>query len=61
MATTTTRHKHTYRNGTKLTLTATKKGLRVYWRGDSDIKRHPSYTIPWTKVDKIRAAQEAAS
>jgi len=61
MAKTPTRHKHTYRNGTKLTLSATKRGLRVYWKEELDGKRHPSYTIPWNKVDKIRAAQESGA
>jgi hypothetical protein len=36
-----TRHNHTYHNGTKLTLSATKRGLRIYWKGELNGKRHP--------------------
>lgn len=54
-----TKVKHTYRNGTELTLSATAKGLRVYWRAEGAEKRHPSYTIPWKNVEKIRVARTA--
>lgn len=60
MAKSPTRHKHTYRNGTKVTLSATPKGLRVYWKEEGDEKRHPSYTLSWDRIEALKEAQLAS-
>ena len=51
-----TKHKHTYRNGTKLTFLATQKGLRVHWKQGGAEKRHPAFTVSWDTVDELKAA-----
>lgn len=51
-----TKHKHTYRNGTTLTLLATPKGLRIHWKPEGAEKRHPAFTVSWDKVEELKSA-----
>ena len=48
------KHKHTFRNGTVLTVQATEKGLRIFWKEVGDEKRHPSLNLPWSKVASLK-------